>query len=75
MSDMPISTPVESEVSYEPAAARPRRSLLWGTKWAGIQVTWQFAIKIGRGLIIPKLLDPANYGLFTSLGVLLHYAQ
>ena len=76
MSEMPISTPVESEVvSYEPPAARPRRSLLWGTKWAGIQVAWQFAIKIGRGLIIPKLLDPANYGLFTSLGVLLSYTQ
>ena len=50
------------------------RSLAWGAKWAGFQIAWQFVVKVARGLIIPKLLAPAEYGLYASLRVPLSYA-
>ena len=44
-------------------------------KWTSAYVVFGFLTKAARGLIIPKLIAPAEYGLFTSLGVLLAYAS
>lgn len=52
-----------------------RRSLAWGTQWASLWVIFNQAVKVVRGLIIPKLLEPATYGLWSSLSVIVGYAQ
>jgi O-antigen/teichoic acid export membrane protein len=44
-------------------------------KWSSVSVAWTFVTRVARGLIIPKLIAPAEYGLFTSLNVLLNYSQ
>jgi len=51
------------------------KSLIWGASWTFVYVIVQFIIKIGRGLVIPFLLVPAAYGLWSSLGVLLRYVR
>lgn len=51
------------------------RSLAWGAKWESLRIGWQFLLKIVRGLVIPKILAPGDYGLFASLGVVLSYTQ
>lgn len=59
--------------------ARPRpavhRSLGWGIRWASMWVVVNQVLKVARGLIVPKLLGPAHYGLFSSLSVILGYTQ
>ena len=57
-----------------PAVARQRR-LVWGMKWSSLYVVWAMATKIARGLVIPKMIAPMEYGLFSSLAVLIDYSQ
>lgn len=49
--------------------------MLWGTSWTGVLILVQFVVKIVRGLVIPRVLAPANYGLWNSLGLVLGYAH
>jgi O-antigen/teichoic acid export membrane protein len=51
------------------------QSLSFGAKWSTLLVVFSQVVRVLRGLIIPKLLEPAIYGLWTSLGVVLGYAQ
>jgi len=51
------------------------RRLAWGLKWSSASIIWQLVIKVVRGLIIPKLLIPTEYGLFASLGIILAYLK
>lgn len=51
------------------------QSLLWGTSWMTLFVVVHLLIKLVRGAIIPKLLLPTSYGLWSSLGVPLVFAQ
>ncbi len=52
-----------------------RRSLLWGTSWIGFYTAVNFVVKIARGLVVPKMLTPAVYGLWSSLSVMLGYTR
>src|ERR1035437_5831830 len=52
-----------------------RRSLAWGMKWSSIYVGWSFFTRLIRGLVIPRIMAPAQYGLFASLSVLLNFSQ
>jgi len=51
------------------------RSLFWGTSWIGAYTAINFLIRLARGFIIPRLLIPATYGLWSSLSVVLGYAR
>jgi len=51
------------------------RSLFWGTSWIGAYTAVNFLIRLARGFIIPRLLIPATYGLWSSLSVVLGYAR
>ena len=44
-----------------------------GIKWNVLNGVFMIVIKIIRGFIIPKFLAPANYGLFTSIGLFTRY--
>jgi O-antigen/teichoic acid export membrane protein len=57
------------------AATQTRRNLAWGLKWSTVYVVWSLITKVARGLVVPKFIFPTQYGLFTSLGVLLSFAQ
>ena len=46
-----------------------------GFKWSSIDSVGMLLIKVVRGLIIPILLVPAQYGLFTSIGLFTRYLQ
>jgi len=65
--DAPLTLPVD--------APPVGRSLAWGMKWSSVHVVWVFAARVGRGLVIPKLLTPAQYGLMASINVLINYSQ
>lgn len=52
-----------------------RRSLLWGTSWMSVYTTVYCLVKIVRGLVVPRLLVPATYGLWSSLSVVLGYTR
>lgn len=64
--------PESREASLGVKSARP---LFHGARWASLWVVFNQVSKLIRGLVVPRLLDPATYGLWTSLGVLLGYAQ
>lgn len=64
-----------TELQSAATRSAANRSLGWGMRWAGLWVVASQILRVVRGLIVPKLLDPAHYGLFTSLSVLLGYAQ
>ncbi len=51
------------------------RPLLHGARWATLWIGFNQITKVLRGLVIPKILEPSLYGLWTSLGVVLGYAQ
>ena len=46
-----------------------------GFKWSSIDSVAMLLVKVIRGLIIPILLAPAQYGLFTSVGLFTRYLQ
>ena len=46
-----------------------------GFKWSSIDSVGMFFVSIIRGLIVPVLLAPAQYGLFTSIGIFTRYLQ
>ncbi len=52
-----------------------QQTLGGGVKWVSTSQIIQFAVKIVRGLVIPKLLSPSYYGLFRSVGLLLRYTS
>lgn len=49
------------------------RSLLWGTSWTTLYTGVNILAKLARGLILPRFLLPATYGLWSSLSVILSY--
>lgn len=51
------------------------RPLLHGARWSSLWIIFSQVTKVIRGLIVPKLLDPSSYGLWSSLSVLLGYAR
>lgn len=51
------------------------RSLRSGLKWSTVNAVGTILSKVFRGAVIPKLLDPASYGLFTSVGIFTRYLQ
>lgn len=53
----------------------PFKSLGGGVKWGAINAVSLIISKLLRGAVIPKLLDPANYGLFASIGLFARYLQ
>lgn len=53
----------------------PAQPLFHGARWSTLWIGFNQVTKIIRGLVVPKLLDPAAYGLWTSLSVVLGYAQ
>ncbi|MCX6183255.1 MAG: hypothetical protein NT150_15185 [Bacteroidetes bacterium] len=46
-----------------------------GFKWSTIGTVVMMAVKLLRGLIIPKILSEASYGLFTSVALFTRYLQ
>lgn len=46
-----------------------------GFKWSSIDSVGMLLVKVIRGLIIPVILAPAQYGLFTSVGLFTRYLQ
>ena len=61
--------------SVDSATVIESYSLASGAWWASLWVVFNQVVKVVRGLVIPKLLEPATYGLWTSLGVVLGYAR
>lgn len=51
------------------------RSLRGGIKWNFVNSIGNLVSRILRGAVIPKLLDPGAYGLFTSVGIFTRYLQ
>lgn len=45
------------------------------TRFIALHIVIQFASKIIKGFIIPKLLSPTLYGLYSSLNIALRYGQ
>ena len=58
-----------------PAAepAPPKRSLFRGASWIGGYTSLFMLIRLVRGAVIPKLLTPAAYGLWSSIVVVMRY--
>ena len=46
-----------------------------GFKWSSFDSAFMLLVKVIRGLIVPILLAPAQYGLFTSIGLFTRYLQ
>ncbi len=44
-------------------------------KWASLNAGATLISKLLRGAVIPKILDPASYGLFTSISLFTRYLQ
>lgn len=44
-------------------------------RWVTVRYVFNFATRLVRGLVIPKLLGPKLYGLYTSLGLAERYAK
>ncbi|MGB8951797.1 MAG: hypothetical protein WCC06_03925 [Candidatus Aminicenantales bacterium] len=61
--------------AVERKAEARSRSLFWGTSWMGAYTAVNFLVRLARGFIIPRLLIPATYGLWSSLSVILGYAR
>lgn len=57
------------------SAGAPLKSLTGGVKWGAVSAVSLIVSKILRGAVIPKILDPTAYGLFTSIGIFLRYLQ
>jgi O-antigen/teichoic acid export membrane protein len=57
------------------AGGRPIRSIRFGIKWTFFNVAAMVLSKVLRGAVIPKLLNPASYGLFTSVSIFTRYLQ
>jgi len=51
------------------------RSLGSGVKWNSLGSVGAVLSKVLRGAVIPKLLDPLSYGLFTSVFIYTRYLQ
>ena len=51
------------------------RSVRFGIKWTFFNVVAIVLSKVVRGAVIPKLLNPASYGLFTSVSIFTRYLQ
>jgi len=51
------------------------RPLFHGARWSTLWILFNQVTKVIRGLIVPKLLDPSAYGLWSSLSVLLGCAR
>jgi len=51
------------------------QSLKSGIKWGSFYAISLILSKIIRGLIIPKILDPSSYGLFSSISLFTRYLQ
>ena len=52
---------------------KPRRSLFRGISWIGSYTGLFMAIRMVRGAVIPKILPPGPYGLWSSITVVQRY--
>ena len=57
------------------SAPKPIRTMRFGIKWTFFNVVAMVLSKVIRGAVIPKLLNPASYGLFTSVSIFTRYLQ
>ena len=55
------------------SAPKPIRTMRFGIKWTFFNVVAMVLSKVIRGAVIPKLLNPASYGLFTSVSIFTRY--
>jgi|GEM_PF-2466045 len=46
-----------------------------GFKWSSVSTVVMMFVKLMRGLLIPKILSEASYGLFTSVSLFTRYLQ
>jgi O-antigen/teichoic acid export membrane protein len=68
----PMAAPAQQD---QRSAGAPFKSLAGGLKWGAVNAVSLIVSKILRGAVIPKILDPAAYGLFTSISIFLRYLQ